>query len=110
MLTEHKELCLSIIGAQSARLEKGTIEFRNYSKQTSAPFKVYADFECNLKVLKVMKVLTQKSIKITFLVVLLTSLFVLMINLVNRLLFLEVKMLLMNLLKQFLKSLNTVKK
>ena len=57
-----------------------------------------------------MKVLTQKNIKITFLVVLLTNLFVLMINLVNRLLFLEVKMLLMNLLNQFLKSVNTAKK
>ena len=33
-----------------------------------------------------------------------------MINLVNRLLFLEVEMLLMNLLKQFLKSISIVKK
>ena len=56
-----------------------------------------------------MKVLNQKSIKIEFIVVLLTSLFVLMINLVNRLLFLEVKTLLLNLLKQFLKNLDTVK-
>ena len=58
--------------------------------------------------LKVMKVLAQKNIKITFLVVLLTNLFVLMIDL--ELLFKEVKMLLINLLKQFLKSMNTVKK
>ena len=58
--------------------------------------------------LKVMKVLAQKNIKITFLVVLLTNLFVLMIDLA--LLFKEVKMLLINLLKQFLKSMNTVKK
>ena len=57
-----------------------------------------------------MKVLTQKSIKITFAVVLLTSLFVLMIKLVNQMLFLEVKMLLMNLLKQFLRIMNNVKK
>ena len=62
------------------------------------------------KVLKVMKVLTQKSIKITFLVVLLTSLFVLMVNLPSQYLFLQVRMLLMNLLKQFLRSMNTVKK
>ena len=41
---------------------------------------------------------------------LLTNLFVLMINLVNRLLFLEAKMLLANLLKQFLRSMNTAKK
>ena len=57
-----------------------------------------------------MKVLTQKSIKLTFAVVLLTSLFVLMIKLVNQMLFLEVKMLLMNLLKQFLRIMNNVKK
>ena len=49
MLTEHKEVCLSINGAQSARLEKGTIEFKNYFKQIPVPFKIYADFECNLK-------------------------------------------------------------
>ena len=28
LLTEHKEVCLSINGAQSVRLEKGTIEFK----------------------------------------------------------------------------------
>ena len=29
-MTEHKEVCLSITGAQSVRLEKGTIGFKNY--------------------------------------------------------------------------------
>ena len=33
ILTEHKEVCLSINGAQSLKLEKGTIEFKNYFKQ-----------------------------------------------------------------------------
>ena len=47
--TKHKEVCLSINGAQSVRLEKGTIEFKNYFKQIPAPFRIYADFECNLK-------------------------------------------------------------
>ena len=28
------------------KLEKGTIEFRNYFKQIPVPFTVYADFEC----------------------------------------------------------------
>ena len=55
-----------------------------------------------------MKVLAQKNIKITFLPVFVRNLFLLMINLVNELLFIEVKMLLINLLKQF-KSLITVK-
>ena len=40
---------MSINGAQSVRLEKGTIEFKNYFKQIPVPFKIYADFECNLK-------------------------------------------------------------
>ena len=57
-----------------------------------------------------MKVLAQKNIKIPFLAVSLTNLSVLMINLVRQLFFTEVKILLINLLKQFLKSMNNVKK
>ena len=49
VLTEHKKVYLSINGAQSARLEKGTIEFKNYFKQIPVQFKIYADFECNLE-------------------------------------------------------------
>ena len=49
VLIEHKEDCLSISGHQSINLEKGTIEFKNYFKQLPVPFKIYADFECNLK-------------------------------------------------------------
>ena len=49
MLAKHKDVCLSINGAQSVRLEKGAIGFKNYFKQILAPFKIYADFECNLK-------------------------------------------------------------
>ena len=49
VLTEHEEVCFSINGAQSVRFDRGTIEFKNYFKQIPVPFKVYADFECNLK-------------------------------------------------------------
>ena len=49
ILTEHKEVCLSINEAQYVRLEKGTTEFKNYFKQILVPFKIYADSECNLK-------------------------------------------------------------
>ena len=48
VLNNHKEVCLSINGAQSVRLEKGTVEFKNYFKQIPVPFKFYADFQCNL--------------------------------------------------------------
>ena len=49
VFTEHKEVCLSINGAQSVILEKGTIDFKNYFRQIPVPFKVYAGFECDLK-------------------------------------------------------------
>ena len=57
-----------------------------------------------------MKTLAQKNIMITFLVVMLLRLSALIIDLVSQLLFIEVKMLLMNLLKQFLKNISTAKK
>ena len=49
MLIKHKEICLSINGKQSVKLEKEIIEFKNYFKQIPVPFKIYADFECNLR-------------------------------------------------------------
>ena len=49
MLIKHKENCLSINGKQSVKLEKGIIEFKNYFKQIPVPFKIYADFDCNLR-------------------------------------------------------------
>ena len=49
VLTEQTEVCLSITGGQSVRFEKGTIELKNYFKEIAAPFKVYADLECNLE-------------------------------------------------------------
>ena len=110
VLIKHKENCLSINGKQSVKLEKGIIEFENYSKQIPVQFKIYADFECNLKSVKSYEGSYTKNIKITFLVVLITKLFVLMIGLLSQLLFIEEKMQLMNLLKEFLRSINTAKK
>ena len=110
VLIKHKGNCLSINGKQSVKLEKGIIKFENYFKQIPVPFKIYADFECNLKKLNAMKVLIQKNIKTIFLVVLLIKLFVLMIDILSQLLFIEVKMQLMNLLKQFLRNINIAKK
>ena len=110
VLIKHKEDCLSINGKQSVKLEKGTIEFETYFKQIPVPFKIYANFECNLRGVESYEGSYTKSIKITFLVVLRTKFFVLMIGLLSQLLFLEEKMLLMNLLKQFLRSTSTTKK
>ena len=44
VLTEHKEVCLKINGAQSVKLEKGKIGFKNLFKQIQVPFKIYSDF------------------------------------------------------------------
>ena len=110
MLIKHKNDCLSINGKQSVKLEEGIIKFENYFKQIPVPFKIYADFECNLRGVESYEGSYTKNIKITFLVVLLTKLFVLMIALVSELLFLRVKMLLLYLLKQFIKSMSTAKK
>ena len=110
MLPKHKEDYLSINGKQSIKLEKETIEFESYFKQIPAPFKIYAYFECKLRSVESYEGSYTKNIKITFLVVLLTKLFALMIGLLSQLLFIEVKMLLMNLLKQFLKNISTAKK
>ena len=49
VLMRHKEDCLSINGAQSVKVEEGTIKFKNYFKQIPVPFKIYVDFECNLE-------------------------------------------------------------
>ena len=111
VLTKHKEDCLSINGKQSVKLEKVTIECENYFKQIPVPFRIYADFECNLMGVESYEgSYTKENIKVTFLVVLFTKLLALIIGLVSELLFLEVKMLLMNLLTQFLKSMSTAKK
>ena len=48
VLAEHKKGCLNINGAQSVRLEKGTIRFKNHLRQIAVPFKTDADFEYNL--------------------------------------------------------------
>ena len=49
MLIKHKKDFLSINGVQSVNVEEGIIKFENYSKQLPVPFKIYADFECNLQ-------------------------------------------------------------
>ena len=49
VLTKNREVCLSINGVQSVRLEKGTTEFKNCFKQIPILFKICVNFECNLK-------------------------------------------------------------
>ena len=71
------------------------------------PFEIYADFECNLQDTELYEGSCTKKYHDH---VPCSKLFALIMDLVNQLLFTEVKMLLMNLLKQFLKNTNTAKK
>ena len=109
-MIKHKEDCLSINGTQSVDVEEGIIKFENCSRQLPVPFKIYAYFECNLQDTEIYEGSCKKNIMNMSLVVMRIRLSILMIDLVSRLLFIEVKMLLMNLLKQFLKNISTAKK
>ena len=55
MLIKHKEDFLSINEVQPVKVKEEIIEFENYFKQIPAAFKIYADFECNLKSAEVYK-------------------------------------------------------
>ena len=114
MLAKHKEDCLNINGKQSVNLEKGTIEFENYFKRIPVQFKIYADFECNLRGIECYEGSYTKKyqdhIPCSFAYKVVCTDICLMIDLPSQLLFIEVKMQLMNLLNQFLKSINIAKK
>ena len=110
MLTKHKEDCMSINGKQSLKLEKGIIEFENYFKQTPVSFKIFVDFECNLKKVKCKEgsytEKYQEHIPCSF-----AYKFFCIDNRFTKPTFVyRVKMQRMNLLKQFLKDINIAKK
>ena len=102
---------MSINGKQSVKLEEGIIEFENYSKQIPVRFKIYSDFECNLKDVERYKESSTKKYpdhvpcSFAYKVACIDD-----IGLLSQLLFLEVKMQLMKLLKQFLRIINTAEK
>ena len=110
MLMKHKEACLSINGAQSVRLEKGTIEFKNYFKQIPVPFKIYADFECNLKSVESYEGSYSKKYQDHVPCSFAYKLVCVDDEFTKPIAVLEVKTLLMNLWKKSLKSLNAVKR
>ena len=95
---------------QSAKVEEGIILFENYSKHIPVPFKTYAGFECNLKSVEVYDGSYTKKYRDHVPCSFAYKLFVLIIDLLSQLLFTEVKMQFINLLKQFLKSMGTAKK
>ena len=52
VLAERNETCLKINGKQTVKLRSGLIKFKNHFKQSDVPFKIYGDFECNVKEVK----------------------------------------------------------
>ena len=47
VLKEHKENCLIVNGKQSVKLKSDSISFKNYFKQMPVPFKIYAVLKNN---------------------------------------------------------------
>ena len=87
VLINHKEGCQSINGKRS--VDVGIIKFENYFKQLLVPFKIYADFECNLRNVEIYEGSYTKNVMNISPAVMLIKLFVLMIDLVSQLLFLQ---------------------
>ena len=49
VLVEQKETRLKINGKQIVKLRSGSVKLKNCFKQLVVPFKIYADFKCNVK-------------------------------------------------------------
>ena len=116
-LAEHRENRLVINSKENVKLEKCSvlkIILNNclfLLKSMLLIFSVFYGQLCQKESKVVIKMShTLKNIKIMFFAVLLIKLFVLTINLVKMLFFTEEKMLLTNLLKQFLKNMTIAKK
>ena len=107
-LIKHEKDCLSINGVQSVKIKKEIIKYENYFKQLPVPFKIYADLECNFKNVEIYEGSYTKKyhdhIPCSY------AYKIVCIDDISRLSFIEVKMMLMNLLNQFLKSISIVKK
>ena len=48
VLLKHKKDCLLISKGQNIKLEKRVIEFKNFNRQISVSFKIYADFDAKI--------------------------------------------------------------
>ena len=92
------------------RLEKGTTEFKKFFKQIPVPFKVYANIECHLESVESYKGSCSKKYRDHIPCSFAYMLVCVDVKFSKPIAFLEVKMLLTNLLKQFLKSISIVKK
>ena len=49
VVEEQKKVCLKINGKQSIKPRSDSTKFKNYFEQLAVPFKIFADFESDLK-------------------------------------------------------------
>ena len=109
-LVKHKEIWLKRNDKQTVHLKSGFIELKNYSRKIPAPFKIYADFDCILKSLTSNKGFDPEK----FQDLIPSSFYYKLVCVDNKfskpIVVYRGEMMLINLLKQFLKSMNTVKK
>ena len=110
VLIKHKEDCLSINGAQCVDVEEGIIEFKNYFKQLPVPFKIYVDFECNLRDVEIYENFYTKKYHEHVPCSYAYEVFCIDDRFSKPIVVFRGKMLLMNLWKQFFKSISIVKK
>ena len=52
ILQKYKENCLKRNGKESVKLKSVSNKFKNHFKQLAVLFKIYTDFECNVKGVK----------------------------------------------------------
>ena len=52
VLVERKKVCLEINGKQTVKLRNGSMKFKNHFKKLPVSFKIYTNFECNVKRVK----------------------------------------------------------
>ena len=49
MLAEHEETSFKVNGKQTVKLRSDSVTFKYHFKQLAVPFKIYVEFECNIK-------------------------------------------------------------
>ena len=49
ILVEHRKTCLKMNVTQTMKLRSSSIKLKDHFEQLAVPFKIYADFECNLE-------------------------------------------------------------
>ena len=110
ILIEHKKVCLSINGTQSARFEKRATQFKTYFKQIPVPLKFYADFESNLESAETYEGSYSENYQNHILCSFSHKLVCVDDKFSKPIVVFRSEMPLLNLLKQFLRSMATVKK